>query len=532
MPKCCGRLMTRTSAAIVLTAMLIAAPAALRSQAHAHTARTPDRLGSVHFQNSCSPTVAARFDRAIAELHSFEFGASIRSFNAVLAGDSTCAIAWWGLAMNDWTNPMVQSARPAVQLASGRTAVVNAIRRSAQSTDRERSYIDAVSELYADVESRDQRTRVVAYERAMTALAAHFPADTEARIFAALALVADALPSDKTYANQLRAGAVLEGLFAQLPNHPGLAHYIIHCYDVPALANRAAAAARRYSMIAPEAAHALHMPSHTFTRVGRWRESVATNQRSFDAALRDGSIAEALHAADYAVYANLQLQRTSSALSIVRRLPELAARFDPAAVTGAAPGSAGIFALAAIPARYAMERRMWSEVAALQPSHPATPYAAALTYFARALGAAHLHDSTTARSAIDTLMALQEQLVARHENYQAEQVNIERLSATAWLELSRGHTSIALDTMRVAADHEAATEKDVVSPGPLAPARELLGDMLRSVGRPMEALKEYRQVLVREPNRYRTLYGARAAAVAAGETLEARRYARALAQLH
>lgn len=532
MPEYFRRLKVRSSVAIYLTAVLGSMPATIRAQANVHTSRTADRLGTVHFQNSCSATVAAELDRAVTLLHSFEFGASTRSFDAVLASDSTCAMAWWGLAMNAWTNPMVQSARPAAQLARGRTAVANATIHGTQSSDRERGYISAVSELYRDVELRDQRTRVVAYERAMTALAERFSEDTEAKIFAAIALVADALPSDKTYANQLRAGAVLEALFAQQPNHPGLAHYIIHSYDVPALADRASVAARRYSTIAPEAAHALHMPSHTFTRVGKWKESVETNLRSFDAALRDASIAEALHAADYAVYANLQLRRYAAALAIVRRLPELAARFDPAAVTGAAPGSAGIFALAAIPARYAMERRMWSESAALQPSPTASPYAAALTYFARALGAAHLHDSVSARSAIDTLVALHTQLVARHENYQAEQVNVERLSATAWLDLSHGHTQIALDTMRVAADHEAATEKDAVSPGPLVPARELLGDMLLSVGRPMEALVEYQLTLVHEPNRYRSLYGARAASIAARDASAARRYARALAQLH
>ncbi len=517
--------------AITVAAMCLA-PIALMAQVHAHAPSPDDQLGSVHFVTTCAPAVTAQFDRGVALLHSFEFGASIRAFNAVLANDSTCAMAWWGLAMSSWTNPMVQSARPAAQITNGRVAATNATLLSAQLGERERAYVGAVSELYSDVEHRDQRMRVIAYERAMTALAERFPQDTEAKIFAAIALVADALPTDKTYDHQLRAGAVLEALFAAQPNHPGLAHYIIHCYDVPALAYRAADAARRYAEIAPAAAHALHMPSHTFTRVGMWKESVETNQRSFDAALRDASIAEMLHAADYEVYANLQLQRHAAALAIVSRLPELAARFDPAAVTGAAPGSAGIFALAAIPARYAIERRAWAEAAVLQPSHPTAPYAASLTYFARALGAAHQHDSIAAQLAIDSLEALHQQLLARREVYQAEQVNIERLSAAAWRDLGRGRTQLALDTMRVAAEHESATEKDAVSPGPLAPARELLGDMLFALGRPTEALAEYRRALQHDPNRYRSMYGARAAATAAGDTAAARRYTRALALLH
>jgi hypothetical protein len=409
--------------------------------------------------------VAPTFDRAIALLHSFEFGTAIRTFEEVVAADSTCAMAWWGIALSRWTNPMVPNIRPPALLERGRQATEAASRVGARATDRERAYISAVSQLYSEPDRRDQPTRVRAYEKAMADLSAQYTSDTEARIFHAIALVASAPPTDKSYANQLRAGAVLEELFAAQPDHPGLAHYIIHSYDVPALAGRAAVAARRYADIAPAAAHALHMPSHTFTRVGMWNESVGTNLRSMDAAAREASIAEALHAADYAVYANLQMRRDSAARAIMQRIPELAARFDPKAVTGAAPGSAGVFALAAIPARYALERDAWAEAAALQPKTSDFPYTEALSHFARALGASHVGDAATAQASIDSLDALHGRLVASHEAYWAEQVAIQQLGASAWLDLAAGRRDQALASMREAATRESATEKAAVTPG-------------------------------------------------------------------
>ena len=512
-----------------LTASMIAT--SLVAQVPGAPRQTTEKLGTVHFPTSCAPAVTPQFDRAVALLHSFEFGASIRTFDEVLATDSTCAMAWWGIALSRWTNPMVPNVRPPALVERGRQAVETATRLGIQASDRERAYIAAVSQLYADPTTRDQPTRVQAYERAMAELAARFPADTEARIFHAIALVAAASPTDKSYGNQLRAGAELEALFAAQPNHPGLAHYIIHTYDVPALAGRAAAAARRYADIAPSAAHALHMPSHTFTRVGMWNESVATNLRSMDAATREASIAEALHAADYAVYADLQMRRDSAAHAIVLRLPELAARFDPNVVTGAAPGSAGVFALAAIPARYALERRAWAEASALQATTSAFPYAEAVTHFAIALGSAHAGDSSRARASIDSLEAIRGRLVATHEAYWAEQVAIQRIGASAWLDLARGRRDTALGEMREAAEREDATEKAAVTPGPLAPARELLGDMLLTLGRGGESLAEYRAALARDPNRYRSLEGAMRAAAVAGDKATSARYAQDLAKL-
>ena len=490
-----------------------------------------ERLGTVHFQTSCSPTVASRFDRAVALLHSFEFGSSIRAFNEVLAVDSTCAMAYWGIALSRWSNPMAARVRTPEQLAPGRKAAESALRVGANATARERSYISAVAELYKDYEHVNQGARVASYARAMNEVAAAQPADTEAKIFYAIALTASASPTDKTYARQLEAGRILEPIFAKQPNHPGLAHYIIHTYDVPALASKAVAAADRYSTIAPSAAHALHMPSHTFTRVGDWQQSIDVNRRSMQAAESESSIAEALHASDYAVYAHLQLAQDSAAHALLDRLPSLAARFDPNAITGAAPGSAGVFALAAIPARYALERRDWRSAAALAPGASAFAWTEAMVHFARALGAAHIGDTATARMSSHSLGAIRRRLVTSGEPYWAEQVAIQQLGAAAWLAFAEHRTDTALARMREAARREDATEKDAVTPGPLAPARELLGDMLLELQRPREALAEYRATLAKEPSRFRTLYGAMRAASLAGDDVTAARYKSELRKL-
>ncbi len=500
----------RSAALLLALAAARAVPAAAQDHAHPRDA-TAERLGTVHFPTSCAAAVAPRFDRAVALLHSFEFGASLRGFSDVLATDSTCAMAQWGIAMSRWGNPMAAGNRAAALLSAGRAASDAAARLGAGATERERGYIAAVAQLYADPERRDQATRVAAYERAMADLAARQPADTEATIFHAIALTASASPTDKTYAQQLRAGAILEPIWAAQPDHPGLAHYIIHTYDYPPLAAKARAAAQRYSRIAPSAAHAMHMPSHTFTRVGLWRESVESNLGSIDVALESASIGEALHASDYVTYAYLQMRRLDDARRVLDGLPALAARFDPQAVTGAAPPSAAYFALAAIPARYALERRDWAQAARLAPTTTPYPWTEAMTHFARALGASHTGDLATARASIDSLAAIQPRLVARGENYWAEQVAIQRLGAQAWLDHAQRRDDAALAAMREAADREDATEKSAVTPGPLAPARELLGDLLLELGKPADALAAYRKALGTEPNRYHTMEGARRA---------------------
>jgi tetratricopeptide (TPR) repeat protein len=474
----------------------------------ASAAHSQEHLGTVHFPTSCQPQVTASFDRGVALLHSFEFGESIRAFEGVLAVDSTCAMAWWGIALSRWTNPMATGNRPLPQLRLGAEAVRAASALGAKASERERGYIAAVRQLFENFESRDQRTRVAAYSDAMGALARQFPADTEASIFYALSLTAAAAPTDKTYANQLKAGSILEPLWVAQPNHPGLAHYIIHTYDVPALADKARAAAERYSGIAPSAAHALHMPSHTFTRVGLWQESIETNRRSMHVALESGSISEALHASDYAMYAYLQLGKEAEAKAILDGLPSLARRFNPSAITGAATGAAGAFALAAIPARWVLERGAWSEAAGLETRTTAWPYAEAMTWFTRALGAAHTNDLAGARVAIDSLASIQERLASQGETYWAGQVAIQQLGAQAWLELAKGNQGEALARMREAAAREDSTEKSAVTPGPLAPARELLADMLAELNRPAEARAEYRIVLQKEPNRRHSMLGA------------------------
>jgi hypothetical protein len=447
-----------------------------------------------------------QFDRAVALLHSFEFGGAIKGFESVIAADSTCAMAFWGIALSRWSNPMSTGNRTSDQLVRGSAYVDSAQMKSSHATERERRYITAVAELYKNYEHTPQPVRVAAYERAMNDLVAKQPADTEAKIFHAISLVAAASPTDKTYANQKKAGAILQPLWEKQPNHPGLAHYLIHTYDYPALAARGSAAAREYSEIAPSTPHALHMPSHIFTRTGLWQKSIDANRRSMTAALASSAIAEVLHAADYAEYAYLQLGRDSLGKSIVDQLPALEAKFDPNAITGAANGAAGVFALAAIPARYALEREAWSEAAALKPQPSDFPWTEAMTYFARALGAVHVKDLSNARTSVDSLAAIRDRLTAR-EPYWSEQVAIQHLAAKAWLELEEGNADSAIAHMRQAATREDATEKSAVTPGPLAPARELLGDMLMRLKRPREALAEYQQTLMKEPNRRRAISG-------------------------
>jgi len=495
--------MTRLRVVSVLSLALLAR--SLFAQEHVHAQSATEKLGTVHFRTSCSPVVASQFDRAVALLHSFEFGSSIKGFSDVLAADSTCAMARWGIALAQWSNPFAAGARSAALLQRGKLAADDAARLGSRATEREREYIAAVQTLYTDVEHVDQRARVVAYEHAMADLVAKQPADTEAKIFYALSLAASALPTDKTYANQLKAGAILEPLWAQQPDHPGLAHYIIHSYDYPPLAAKAKAAAARYASIAPSAAHALHMPSHTFTRVGMWQESIDANRRSIAVATPSGAIGEVLHGSDYLEYAYLQMGNDSAAKAVLDGLPALAARFDPNTIAGAAPPAAAVFAIAAIPARYALERGAWADAAALESHASAFPWADAITYFARALGAARLGDTARARASVDALASIRVRLATMGEAYWAEQVAIQQLGAEAWIDLAERNQARALMRMREAVTREDATDKSAVTPGPLAPARELLGDMLVQLGRPAEARAEYRASLVKEPNRRHSL---------------------------
>jgi tetratricopeptide (TPR) repeat protein len=515
--------------ACVLTCFAVLLSTGL-SQAQDHQHAAGERLGTVHFETSCAAPAREPFDRAMALLHSFEFGTAITGFTSVLAADPSCSMAYWGIAMARWTNPTTATPRPPAQIQQGLDAVAHA-RAANPKTARERAYIDAVAVLFTDADTVSQPARIAAYEQAMGTVAAAYPDDREASIFWALALTASAPPTDKTYANQLKAGAILERILPEEPDHPGIMHYIIHTYDVPALAGRALDAARRYATIAPSAPHALHMPSHIFTRVGAWQDSIDTNIASADAARRGGMATEELHALDYMVYAYLQTGQDDAVRALLPRVDALATQADPTRITGAASGVGGIFALAAIPARWALERRDWPAAARLEPKPSQFPYTEAMTYFARALGASHTGALDDARRASVALDDIQKKLAGSGDLYWAEQVAIERDGAKAYLALAEGRTAEAIAAMRAAALREDATEKNAVTPGPLAPARELLGDMLLEAKQPSAALVEYEATLKKEPNRFRATYGAARAAAASGDQERARRYYAQLLQI-
>jgi tetratricopeptide (TPR) repeat protein len=437
----------------------------------------------------------------------------------VLKTDPSCGIAEWGIAMSTWGNPFGGLRAPRV-LQDGLAAVKRAQAIGA-TTDRERDYISAVTLLYTDAETQDQRARTLAYERAMERIYRKYPKDLEAAAFYALAVDQTALPTDKTYANQLKAAAILEHLFTIEPGHPGVTHYLIHSYDVPPLAPRGLKYARRYANLAPDAPHALHMPAHTFTRVGAWQESIDTNIRSHDAAVKRGDTAgEGMHAWDYEVYAYLQTAQDTSAKRIVDELTGMIVT-QPAAQ---GPGLGGGFPGTAIPARYALERGAWTDAAALTVHPGNQPYIEAMTHFARALGSARAGNVVGAKADLDQLAALHEKEIQAKDEYWATQVEIERQAANAWSLWAEGRKDEALKTLTAVAALEDTTEKSAVTPGPLAPAHELLGEMLLEANQPADALKAFETGLKKEPNRFRSVYGAGIAAERAGSREKARAY--------
>jgi hypothetical protein len=499
--------------------LLLANPG--RAQADHHQAET---LGTVTFATSCNPKVQPQFNRAVALMHSFQFQNAIEAFDAILLTDPSCSIAYWGIALSHWGNPFAAGLKSPAQLEQGFKAVKQA-RVSSPKTERERAYVEAVARLFTDAANTDQQSRKLAYEKAMAALSAAHPEDTEAAIFYALALAAAADPADKTYAKQLKAGAMLESLFAHYPNHPGLAHYIIHAYDVPSLAPRAIEAAQRYSDIAPSTPHALHMPSHTFTRVGDWQASIDANLAAAASAQSAGQTPEELHATDYMVYAYLQTAQDNAAKHLVESAAQGFARFDPSSPnTGAGSPATAYFARAAIPARYCLERRAWSDAAKLEPLSSPFPYTDAITYFARGLGAARLNDRAAALSTITSLEQMRDKLSKMKEAYWANQVDIQRQEVSAWLAFAGGDSQGAIAGMRAAVEQEDKTEKSVITPGPLVPARELMAELLLDLNRPAEALKEFEATLTKEPNRFRSLYGAAKAATLSGDRKTAQTY--------
>src|SRR5215210_6025751 len=362
------------------------------------------QLGSVKFATSCDAKVQPQFEIAVAMLHSFYYSAAEKAFRDVLARDPSCTIATWGVASILMSNPLAgQGASP--KRAEVAQAAIAQGRRTPPKTQRERDYIEAVAEYYRDFSSRSERSRQESRSKAYEALAAKYPQDDEAQIFSALYIAGTQTQADQTYAAYLKAAAILEKQFVKYPDHPGVAHYLIHSYDAPPIAAKGLPAARRYAGIAPAAPHALHMPSHIFTRVGEWEASVATNLRSAEVARKGGEPNEAYHASDYAVYAFLQLARDADAK---RTMDEA---FKVTNYDAAARG--GLYARAAMPARYAVERGNWREAAQLQPTTTKVPYTDAQTYFARALGAARSGDAAAAENEASELARIQKSLEAR-----------------------------------------------------------------------------------------------------------------------
>lgn len=510
--------------ASVLTISLV--PTALQAQA-------VGKVGEVGFPVSCSAEAQQQFTRAVALLHSFWYEEAVKAFTGVAETDPSCAMAYWGVAMSNWYPLWYPPSAAALKAGSDAVAKAQSI---GAKTDRERDYIDAIATFYRDSDKLDNRTRSVAYEKAMEQVYSRYPDDREAGVFYALALNATALPTDKTYANQEKAAKILQRVFAEQPNHPGAAHYLIHSYDSAPLANLGLPAAICYADIAPSVPHALHMPSHIFTRVGQWQNSIDSNRASADAGQSYAAKVfgpgvvwdQALHAMDYLEYSYLQTGQDGEAKRVLDQLMSY---------QKAIPSSlAAAYAIAAIPARYAVERQNWAEAAALPEPRITSPgneypWTAPMITYARALGAAHTGDFAGAQAEIGKLEAARDALTQAKNTYWAGQVDVEARSASAVLAQAQGRKDEALTLMRSAADLEDASDKHPVTPGSIVPARELLGDMLLEANQPAEALAEYERSLNSAPNRFHGLAGAAAAAERAGDAAKAKLYREKLVQV-
>ena len=476
--------------------------------------KAPEKLGKVSFPISCDQKVQVQFDRAVAMLHSFWFQQGEKAFREVLERDPSCAIATWGVAAiligntfaGNATAQDAQKAKEAIQ----RGHLIGA------KTERERFYIEAISEYWDRFGDRPHSARMKSLADAFKVVAERFPKDDEAQIFYAIYFTATQSPTDKTFADTLKAAQMLEPQFKKHPDHPGVAHYLIHAYDYPPIAEKGLNAAKRYAEIAPSAPHALHMPSHIFTRVGAWQESVATNRRSAAVALVNKETGGALHAMDYMVYADLQLARDKDAGSVLQ---------EARGLTGIKPNQRGsAYALAAIPARVLIERGLWKDAMQLELRPSKFPYTEAMTYFARALGAARGGNVAAADKEVQELTRIVDTLKNAKDNYWATEVEVQRLSAAAWSAQAKGNSEEGLTLMRSAADMEDKSEKSAVTPGRLVPARELLGEMLLEMNQPAEALQAFETSEKHDPNRFRGLYGAGKAAALAGDQAKARSY--------
>lgn len=490
-------------ALLAIGAVICAQPASTQ-ETHSHP--PPEKLGHVTFATSCASSVQHDFERAVALLHSFAYTASEKAFQDVAAADPACAIAHWGVAMSYYHQ--LWSPPGAVELSKGSAEIGQALRLKVRS-ERERQLIAAAAAYYGDSDHLSHRVRAKAYEEAMGKAARSNPADTEVQVFYALSLIATAPPDDRTHANQKRAVAILEPIYRDHPDHPGVAHYLIHANDSAELAPRGLAAARAYSKIAPSVPHALHMPSHIFTRLGLWEDSIASNIAARAAAQSQGDRGEELHAMDYLVYAYLQRGRQADAKQVVAALATMDGLVGSDFKIG--------YAATAMPVRLAMERDNWDAAIALQPLPESTPQIAALVFWARAVANARAGHPQAANADINRLETSRQQLQTAGDTYWATQVDLMGKEARAWKAAASSDSNEAIQLLREAADGEDRVEKLPMTPGPIVPAREQLGDLLLSLNRPQEALQEYRVALVAAPGRRRALMGAAQAADRVGD---------------
>jgi hypothetical protein len=506
--------------------MFAVATAAMIVAAHAQQA-ADDHLGTVHFPISCA-AVQGKFDRAVALLHNFFYPETVKAFQAIIKDDPSCAIAYWGLAMSEPPNPLVPPF-PSANLKAGWEAIQQGKSAKTQ-TPREAEYLGAIEIFYKDYDKVDHKTRAELYEQAMQHLREHYPDDAEAAIFYALALNGAVDFSDKTFAKQLKAAAILNEEAKKQPNHPGIAHYLIHSYDFAPLAAMCVSTAQLYDKIAPAAPHALHMPSHIYSMLGMWENSVRSNLAAKAAAddfmakyFADQTHPSVPHVLDFIVYAYLQMARDGDAQQLVNSLPNLK-RFLVAQLTIDT-------ALAAIPARFALERGRWDEAAQLSVRDSQFPAAQSITYFARALGAARAGNTAAGRAEIAYLDEIEARLAAAKDDYWAGQTRIQKQAAAAWVMFSEGQHDAALTAMRQAADLDDASEKNVAMENKLVPIRALLGELYLAAGKGKEALVEFEAVDKVMPNRFRIVAGAAAAARASGSTEIAKHYYGALTAL-
>ena len=496
--------------------------------------------GKVDFPISCAPTAQPEFMRGVALLHSFFYEEARRVFTSVAERDPKCAMAQWGIAMT-WWHPIWTPPTPD-EMRAGKAAIEKAMAMNA-GTDRERGFITALNVYYNTPDSSTAgavgqschgpvgaRDRMIAYEKAMRQLRDKYPDDFETQTFYAFAVLAVgyATPSDTSLSKQLEAAAILEKLCKQNANHPGVVHYLIHCYDYPALAQRGLTAARNYASIAPWVPHALHMPSHIFTRLGMWDESIAANRASAEASRayaamrhRDATEAEELHALDYMAYSYLQEAQDSEAKKIVD-LAATVRKTNPELEFSAA------YALAAIPTRYAFERNDWAAAAALRiPNVPhwfSFPFMEALIEYGHALGRAHTGDLDGARKAIARMQQLRDATKDPKFDYFKSHLDLQMQAASAWVAASEGKKNEAIEMLRQAADAEDTLGKHPVSPGAFVPIREQLGSLLLESDQAKQALREFEAALKIYPGRFRGLYGAARAAEQTGDKQNASRY--------